>query len=193
MGRPKEFNRDAALEKAMMLFWDRGFEATSVQDLVDAMGINRGSLYDTFGDKHSLFLEALEKYHAELMSRMLLSLNEKDAGLPEIKSFFSGIVERVKRGEAAIGCFAGNSLVERASSCCDSADCVKKCLDSIESALKNALRGAKKTGEVSKSLSVDDTAKFLMVTAIGFNSYGKLDLTESEMKKLVTTALKVLN
>ena len=62
MARTKCFNRDEALEKAMQAFWAKGYEATSVQDLVDCMGINRGSLYDTFGDKHQLFLEALDQY-----------------------------------------------------------------------------------------------------------------------------------
>ena len=62
MARTKCFNRDEALEKAIGAFWAKGYEATSVQDLVDCMGINRGSLYDTFGDKHKLFLEALDRY-----------------------------------------------------------------------------------------------------------------------------------
>ncbi len=72
MARHKEFDQDEALQKAMEAFWARGYEATSMQDLVEHMGINRQSLYDTFGDKHSLFLKALDRYH-EVETRKLLA------------------------------------------------------------------------------------------------------------------------
>ena len=62
MARPKQFDRDEALERAMAVFWRRGYEGTSVRDLVEHMGINRGSLYDTFGDKRTLFLAAVDRY-----------------------------------------------------------------------------------------------------------------------------------
>ena len=61
-GRPREFDPERALEQAMEVFWAQGYEATSVQDLLEAMGINRGSMYDTFGDKHTLFVAAIEHY-----------------------------------------------------------------------------------------------------------------------------------
>ena len=62
MARHKAFNREEVLDRAIEVFWAHGYEATSIQELVDSMGINRGSLYDTFGDKHRLFLEALDRY-----------------------------------------------------------------------------------------------------------------------------------
>ncbi len=62
MARPREFDRDEVLDKAIEVFWTQGYDGTSVQDLVDAMGIQRGSLYAAFGDKHQLFLEALDRY-----------------------------------------------------------------------------------------------------------------------------------
>ncbi|HEU4769480.1 MAG TPA: helix-turn-helix domain-containing protein, partial [Pyrinomonadaceae bacterium] len=62
MARHKEFDRDEALQKAMEVFWARGYRAASMQNLVEHMGINRQSLYDTFGDKHSLYLQALDRY-----------------------------------------------------------------------------------------------------------------------------------
>ena len=65
-GRPKNFNPEEALNKAMDLFWDRGFEATSIQDLVDNVGINRASMYDTFGDKRAFFCAAVELPKAQV-------------------------------------------------------------------------------------------------------------------------------
>ena len=67
MARPKEFDRTQALDKAMHLFWQQGYEATSMQDLCNHMGINRGSLYDTYGNKHSLFLEGIQRYIAVII------------------------------------------------------------------------------------------------------------------------------
>ena len=75
MPRPKAFDPDAALQQAMQVFWERGYEATSVQDLVQGMGINRFSLYSTFGGKHQLFVTALERYRdtivADLLARII--------------------------------------------------------------------------------------------------------------------------
>ena len=75
MARPKEFQRDEVLEKAMAVFWSKGYECTSVQDLVDAMGINRGSLYDTFGDKQSLHVTVLERFYETELPIMFASLD----------------------------------------------------------------------------------------------------------------------
>ncbi len=75
MARPKEFNHDEVLEKAMQVFWAKGYECTSMQNLVDAMGINRGSLYATFGDKHSLHLATLDRYYRYQINGMLAPLS----------------------------------------------------------------------------------------------------------------------
>jgi len=70
MGRTKQFNRQAALEDAMKVFWAKGFHGTSMQDLVDELGVNRQSLYDTFGGKHELFEAALERYRELLQTAL---------------------------------------------------------------------------------------------------------------------------
>ena len=72
MPRPKEFNPDDALEKAMQVFWHKGYEATSMEDLLTAMDLNRGSLYDTFGDKRQLFLKAIDRYCHGFVGRKIL-------------------------------------------------------------------------------------------------------------------------
>lgn len=71
MARPKEFDPNEALERAMLLFWEKGFQATSMRDLVQAMGINRGSLYDTFGSKEELYQAAIDRYCDEQTAGMI--------------------------------------------------------------------------------------------------------------------------
>ena len=80
MARHKQFDQDEALLKAMEVFWSRGYEAASIQDLVRHMGINRQSLYDTYGDKHALYLLALERY-SEVESRRLIDLLERNGSV----------------------------------------------------------------------------------------------------------------
>ena len=81
MPRAKCFDRNDALEKAMKAFWSRGYEATSMQDLVDCMGINRGSLYNTFGGKHELFLEALDHYGQNSLLKKMLTARAGGGGV----------------------------------------------------------------------------------------------------------------
>src|SRR4051794_15823962 len=112
MSRHKEFNREQALHKAMEAFWSRGYEATSIEDLVKHMGINRQSLYDTFGDKHALYLQALERYR-EVESRKLFELLERRSPVKLVlRQLFTGVVERSLSGAERRGCFMSNAMSE---------------------------------------------------------------------------------
>jgi TetR/AcrR family transcriptional repressor of nem operon len=93
MARPKEFDKDEALQKAMNVFWCRGFEATSMQDVVDAMGIKRQSLYDTFGGKHQLYLAALDRYRAEQDAKLLALLGTPGPVKEKLRKLFYEVIE----------------------------------------------------------------------------------------------------
>jgi len=88
VARPREFEREEVVEKALGVFWRQGYQATSVQDLVEATGLNRGSLYDTFGDKHGLFLEVVEHYRSHVTARRLAKLEEPGPARAKIETFF---------------------------------------------------------------------------------------------------------
>jgi len=92
MARPKEFDCDVVLDKAMALFWRQGYEATSIQDLVTHMGINRQSLYDTFGSKRQLYLAVMDRYIDRVVSRRLTVVNASSAATGAIRQFFSDVV-----------------------------------------------------------------------------------------------------
>src|SRR5258708_36662868 len=114
MARQKEFDRDEVLHKAMEVFWTRGYEAASIQDLVRHMGINRQSIYDTFGDKHSLFLEALDRYR-EIQSRKVFEVLERPGSMKKnLRRLFEETVARALSAEGRRGCFVGNSMSELA-------------------------------------------------------------------------------
>ena len=113
MGRPYEFDRAQTLSKAMEVFWEKGYKATSIDDLVDKMGIQRGSIYNTFGDKRALFLSAVEHYGDEVTSKTLKVLEAKGSPTGNIKKFFNTIVS-TPPGRRSRGCLISNTVVELA-------------------------------------------------------------------------------
>src|SRR6185503_2842523 len=111
MVRTKQFDKHTALDEAMELFWQRGYHATSIQDLVDHLGVNRQSLYDTYGGKEQLFLAALERYR-EIQAAPVRRLLERDGPVREIlrdlfRSFVDGVLS-----EDSKGCFMVNTATE---------------------------------------------------------------------------------
>ena len=115
MSRPKAFNPDEALEKAMQVFWHKGYEATSMEDLLSAMDINRGSLYATFGDKRELFLKAMDLYctGGGVGSRLSI-LSQTGPALPLIRQFIGAMLEFGLSDPLRRGCMMTNTLVELA-------------------------------------------------------------------------------
>src|SRR5258705_760088 len=109
MARHKEFDRDETLHRAMEVFWSRGYEAASIEDLVKHMGINRQSLYDTFGDKHALFLLALDRYSEAEVRRIFELLERPGSVKKSLRQLFEGTVEKALSDEHRRGCFMGNS------------------------------------------------------------------------------------
>ena len=93
MARHKEFDREEVLMKAMDVFWEKGYESASMQDLVGAMGIGRASLYDTFGSKHALFTEAMDRYGRWVQTDFLAALRNPGSPKKVLADFFKGAVD----------------------------------------------------------------------------------------------------
>ena len=113
MGRPYEFDRQETLSRAMEVFWEKGYKATSIQDLVDRMGIKRGSIYNTFGDKHALFLAAIEHYGESVTSEMVKVLEAPGPAIENLYKFYSRLL-RTPRENRMKGCLISNTVVELA-------------------------------------------------------------------------------
>ena len=112
MPRPREFDPETALEQAVAVFWEKGYEATSVQDLVDRMGVNRCSIYNTFGDKHELFLKALQHYGNKMRAEgPPAQLARSDEGLQAIRDYFAAAIDHFVSPDGVHGCFVINTAV----------------------------------------------------------------------------------
>ena len=113
MPRHKEFDRDSVLDQAMKTFWSKGYEATSIQDLIDRMGINRGSLSHTFGDKRGLFLAAPERYESAVTRELLAILERPGSGKAALRGFFLAKIRWAATPGRPQGCLMTKLVVER--------------------------------------------------------------------------------
>jgi TetR/AcrR family transcriptional repressor of nem operon len=193
MARHKEFNRDEVLHKAMEVFWSRGYKATSIQDLVRHMGINRQSLYDTFGDKHALYLQALDCYR-EIEGRKVLELLERPGPVKKtLRQFFEGVVERALSDEQRRGCFMGNATSELAGRCKETAARTCSNTAATEEAFYRALLRGKKDGELKGVRDPRAVARFLCSSLQGLILTAKATQDRKTLDDVVKVTLSVLD
>lgn len=114
MGRTREFDEERALDAAMQLFWEKGYEATSLSDLTSRMGIQRPSIYSAFGDKKELFEAALRKYTKFHASHIRTKLQDNPSVKESFRTFFEGLVAEEYKESHSRGCFCINTMVELA-------------------------------------------------------------------------------
>lgn len=189
--RHKQFDPDDALESALEVFWRQGFDATSVEDLVAAMGINRFSLYDTFGDKETLLLSALELYGTRLCET-LQALQRSPTALAGVRSYFQETV-RGLREEGCNGCLLTNCAVEVAGSHERARRILLSYLDRIEEAFYEALLRARREGDLRPGLTPRDGARFLLTSLQGLAVLaraGRADRASPAVVRVMLSALE---
>ena len=191
MARPKEFDRTKALDKAMHLFWEQGYEATSIQDLCEHKGINRGSLYDTFGDKHSLFVETLLRYRD-------LNMSQTDSsegalfGLIGIRQLFSEIVEASIDDLQQSGCFFVNTTAELASHDVEVATLCIENRRGYETMFVHLLTQAEEANEIAKGRDLRQLARFLVNTIYGIRITAKTTNDREILEDIMKAAVSIL-
>ena len=191
IGRPKQFDRHEAVERAMEVFWTYGYEATSVQDLLDAMGINRGSMYDTFGDKHALFTAAIEQYGRTVTSNLERMLEGPGSPLGNIRKVLRRMADPA--GDAKCrGCLATNSVMELAPHDPQVVEAVKALLRRVEKAFQHALERAVEVGELDADADTQALARFLACTLQGLVVIGKASASRAAVKDVVNVTLSAL-
>lgn len=193
MARPRSFEREEVVAKALAVFWRQGYQATSVQDLVEATGLNRGSLYDTFGDKHGLFLAAVEHYRSRVTARRLAKLEEPGPARERIAIFFGEMVAFSLGEGRLLGCLMTNSAVELAPHDRDIRLAVAANMATMEAAFRRVLVRAKKNGELAADKSPADLARFLTATANGLRVMAKVNPDRTSLTSVVRVALQALD
>jgi TetR/AcrR family transcriptional regulator, transcriptional repressor for nem operon len=193
MARHKEFDRDEVLHKAMEVFWIRGYEGASIQDLVKHMGINRQSIYDTFGDKHSLFLESLDRYR-EIESRKVFAVLERPGSVKQnLRQLFEEVVNTALLPEGRRGCFVGNSMSQLAGRCKATASRTCDSVALAERIFRRALERGREQGELLRVRDPRAVARFLYCNLQGLLLLAKATGDRKLLSDIVKVTLSVLD
>lgn len=191
--RTKDFDENEILKKAIFIFWEKGYHATSLHDLIEGLGIGRSSIYHAFGDKHSLFVKALEHYQQEGTARIEATLNDASSVKAGVRKLLRlGVVDTLG-SECPSGCFKVNTEVELAAH----DELIKNILREdeklIEKVLIKAIKKGQKEGEINASKEAETLAHFLCNTITGLRVYSKIRSDRAFFEGVIETALSVLD
>jgi TetR/AcrR family transcriptional repressor of nem operon len=163
----KQFDVEAALTRAMEAFWSHGYEATSTQDLLGRMGLNRGSLYDTFGSKRRLFLEALRHYQASYQGPKVAAAARGRTPRETIAVLFDGLVSEALDDGERCGCLLVNTALELAPHDEEIADIVAEGLRDIETFFRDTIEHGRESGDIPEGVDAVEVSRALLGLMIG--------------------------
>ncbi|MFJ4519904.1 TetR/AcrR family transcriptional regulator [Streptomyces sp. NPDC088810] len=194
MARTKEFDPDAALQSALELFWRRGYEATSMADLVEHLGIGKASLYATFGSKHELYLRALDRYGQAQNPRLTRELSRPGPVLPAVRALVRRFAaEAAAEATREQGCLVTNTAVELAPHDREAARRVEHSWDTLETLLHSALVRAQAQGELAGDRDPPALARLLLVLLQGLRVVGKASADPARVRDAAEQALALLD
>ncbi|MGO4733530.1 TetR/AcrR family transcriptional regulator [Paenibacillus sp. 2KB_22] len=190
MARSKEFEESVVLDKAMRLFWKQGYEKTSMTDLVHHMGIHRKSLYDTFGDKHTLFLKAVDLYEHKISSALAVGVKRSTTATEALQFIFASLIH----GEEppASGCFIVNSTVELAARDEDMNNRSTEMFANTEKQIKDMIVWGQQEGEFTTEYSAEVLAEYLHNVGVGLRVMAKTSITEEKLLRIATLSMDLI-
>jgi AcrR family transcriptional regulator len=190
-GRPISFDKDAALEAAMLLFWERGYEGTSVSDLTQAMGLNPSSIYAAFGDKHALFQLAVKRY-MEMRARYAGKAMEEPTLEKVVRALFDNTVAFLTTPGHPPTCMTLAGAVGCSVDASSARDIMTEIRKQNEAAMRKRFLQARKRGELSKDINVDDYTRYLSSILAGLSIQAANGSTKAELKRTAQMALRHL-
>lgn len=192
MARPKAFDEETVLEKAVNLFWCRGYEATSIQDLVDGLGINRASLYDTYGDKHELYVKALERYRDAEQTGLCHHLEQSKPAIDLLREMFTGGIQSSLADPDHKGCFMVNSAIELAAHDETIGRIVADNQRTFEARLQQVIERGQQEGSINRMHSAASLATFLFNTYTGIKVLARTRPKPAALYAVMNVAMSTL-
>lgn len=194
MARPREFNIDEVLEQAMQMFWSKGYEATSMHDLTGTMGLSKSSLYDTFGNKHELFLSAVGRYNETVAGRVVATaIAEAGGAKAGIVAVFERRIDDMVEGGGARGCLLNNTAVEMGARDRACAAQVAAGLALTEDAFHLAVRDGQEMDEIPAHRDARVLARYLTSSLNGLTVMAKADPDRAALEDVVGVVLRALD
>ena len=191
-GPDKNFDPEIALDKAMQLFWAKGYAATGLTELLETMGIGRKSLYDTFGNKRTLYMKALDHYSQTVVAGIYQALNNSDRpALDNVRTVMRDIADQNSK-PLSRGCLLGVSMAQFRTDDTEMAGVLRKHMQRVERAYYKAFAKAQADGDLKPTTNVRDLARLFMSTHQGLVLIGRVTETQEMPHSIVDGALAVL-
>jgi TetR/AcrR family transcriptional repressor of nem operon len=193
MARTKDFDEDEVLNKAVDLFWLKGYNGTSMQDLVDALGISRSSLYDTYGDKHTLFLKALESYQCSASGKVCSIVSSDKPAKQAIKELLEFITYELIKDKSHKGCFMVNAEVEIAPHDAEVSQLICQNDQQVEEAFYKVIKKGQESGEITNQQDARALTRFIFNNVKGIRVTAKSTTDKAIFDDIIKLALSVLD
>ena len=187
-GPDKQFDPKEALEKAMQLFWAKGYAATGMAELQKEMGIGRKSLYDTFGNKRKLFIKALQHYSDTAVRQVFSELSKEGTPLENVRRFLQVHLKYNVSPESK-GCLLGVSMAQCPAEDGEMAEVLRNHMSGIEEALYKVFMRAQQAGELNESTNIRDLARLYMAILQGLALAGRVEVNSTVPQSIVDAAL----
>ena len=192
MARTKDFDENEVLSKAVNLFWLKGYNATSMQDLVDELGISRSSLYDTYGDKHTLYLKALESYQAAGSVNFNNIVSNAPSAKTALKNLLEYILSNLVNDACQRGCFLVNAELEVAPQDAEVSKMICENYRQLEEVFYTTIKKGQDSGEISNSQDARALARFVSTTVKGMQVTSRSIKDKAVFDDVISLTLSVL-
>lgn len=192
MGRLKEFDQDKAIDGAVDCFWARGYEATSVRDLADHMGIGGASLYNAYGGKRALFVAALERYANRSSRERIARLEATGRPRQAIEAFLAEIIDRSLKDRARRGCLLVNSALDVAPHDAEIGKVVAGYLDELRAFFRRNIEAAQRAGQAPKALDAEEVSDHLLGVLAGIRVLARTGAGRKALESVARPALTLL-
>jgi TetR/AcrR family transcriptional repressor of nem operon len=192
MARTKDFDEDEVLQKAMNLFWYKGYNGTSMQDLVDGLGISRSSMYDTFGDKHSLFMRSLENYKKIATAEMKSIVDNAPTAKAAVRAMFEYTIAELVSDKLHKGCFLVNAGVEMAPHDKEVNKMLCENDRQLEKYFDQAIKKGQASGEISNEKDSHALAQFILNNIKGIRVTAKSGADKKIFRDIVDVTMSAL-
>jgi len=193
MARPKEFDREEVLHKALYTFWEKGYDATTLPDLLESMGINRSSLYNTFGDKQSLFREVMSLYYQQTAIKRLTILQKARSARQGLQDYFKHNIDVAVAEYNPGGCLLTNTATTLKTIDKEFVQLIAQSVDRLERALYALLEKGQQSGEITSTKDIKALARLMMAVSYGLNVAARVNPNREMLEDIAKVALSTLD
>ncbi|WP_336760087.1 TetR/AcrR family transcriptional regulator [Paenibacillus sp. USHLN196] len=190
MARSKEFEVNEVLDKAMKIFWEQGYEKTSMSDLVEHMGIHRRSIYDTFDDKHSLFLQAMDRYNGKVSSTLLAEIKSSKTAVEALHKIFEVMISEAEGTPS--GCLIVNSAVELGPRDTEVDSRSLESFNVAERMFEQIIEWGQRDGEFSSTQDAKEMAEYLHNISVGIRAMARTSMDKEKLNRIIHVSMKLL-